>query len=140
MGVSIDLAKAHASHHYGELTAILTWVNDERALVLLPTYRKGAPWYVVMESAAFKYDNPVYLAHQAKKAAEVMGMADTRDNWFKLATIIHEALPDLIRMPHAPDKELSKATYGSMQLRLDGKLMAGEEIRLEKDTATYGTA
>lgn len=51
MSTTIDTRKAHLVRQHGDLTAIYTWINDERALVLVPTYRPGAPWYVVMESA-----------------------------------------------------------------------------------------
>ena len=36
MPVSLDLRKAHKVRRHGDLLAIYTWVNDERALVLLP--------------------------------------------------------------------------------------------------------
>jgi len=140
MGVSIDLARAHASHHYGEIIAVFTWVNDERALVLLPAYRKGAPWFVVMESASFKYDNPVYLARMSAKAAEVLGMEEAAGTAFKIANIIIEGLPDLIRMPSAPEPQMSKAAYGNMELRADGETIARQDIHLEHEGVTYGPA
>ena len=55
-----------------------------------------------------------------------------------VATIINEGLPDLIRMPHAPEKELEKAAIGSMKLREDGRLVAAQDIHLETEgAATY---
>ena len=42
MPVSLDLRKAHKVGRHGDLLAIYTWVNDERALVLLPARRKNA--------------------------------------------------------------------------------------------------
>ncbi len=138
MSVSIDMRKAHASHQFGEITQILTWVNDERAMVLLPTFRKGAPWYIVCESAAYKYDDEDYLVTQCRKAAEVLGMAESADTWFKIAKIIHDGLSDLIRMPSSPPVEYSKAAYGNMELKADGKTIAREDMRFEKDGATYG--
>ena len=138
MTVSIDLRRAHASHVFGEITQIMTWVNDERAMVLLPTFRKGAPWYIVCESAAYKYDDEAYLASQCKKAASVLGMDESTDTWFKIATIIHDGLSDLIRMPSAQPAEFHKASFGSMQLRGDGQLIAQEDIRVEDNGATYG--
>jgi hypothetical protein len=35
MPVSLDLRKAYKVRRHGDLLAIYTWVNDERALVLL---------------------------------------------------------------------------------------------------------
>ena len=100
MGATLDPRKAHLVRQHGDIIAIYTWVNDERALVLIPAHRKpGSPWFVVCESAAYRYDNPHYLAKQARKAAEVIGMDETQAAWFKIASIIIEGLGDLIRMP-----------------------------------------
>lgn len=139
MGATLDLNKAHLTRQFGDLVVVYTWVNDERAMVLIPAYRKNAAWYIVLESAAFKYDNPRYLARQAKIAAEVLGMEPSPNNWVKLATVINEGLPDLIEMPSAPDATLMRATVGEMKLFADGQLLGGEEIRLNNEAgATYG--
>jgi len=138
MGATLDPRKAHLVRQHGDIIAIYTWVNDERALVLMPAHRKpGSPWFVVCESAAYRYDNPHYLAQQAKKAAEVIGMGETQAAWFKIATIIIEGLGDLIRMPSAPEKELMSAPIGHMEIREDGELMTGRDIVLEKDEPEY---
>lgn len=137
--VSLDLTKAHLSRQHGDLTVVFTWVNDERAMVLIPTYRKGAAWYIVAESASYKYDNREYLKRQCMKAAEVLGMEPSPNNWIKLATIIHDALPDLITMPTGPENELTTANYGQMELRQDGKTMVAQDIKLEKEEGvSYG--
>lgn len=138
MGVTLDLRKAHLSRQHGDILAIYTWVNDERAMVLLPACRPGAPWYIVCESAAWKYDDPTYLASQCVKACDVLGMEPSRPNWVRLASIIHEGLPDLIRMPAAPPAEYLRGSVGSMELRADGQTIAGEDIRIEREGATYG--
>jgi len=138
MGVSLDLSKAFMSRQHGDITAIYTWVNDERALVLVPTFRSGAPWYVVMESAAFKYDDATYLARQCVTACNVLGLEPSRPNWVRVASIINEGLPDLIRMPSAPPTEYMRSSMGHMELRVDGQTVAGEDIRIEKEGATYG--
>jgi len=138
MGVSLDLRKAAFLRQHGDILAIYTWVNDERALVLLPARRaQGAPWFIVCESAAYKYEDPAYLARQGAKAAEVLGMDENQSTGFRLATIIIEGLPDLIRMPAAPEPEKT-ASIGEMMLMADGKVIGGEEIRLEKEAPTYG--
>lgn len=138
MGASLDLNKAHRTRQHGDLLAVYTWVNDERALVLIPAYRKNAAWYIVLESAAYKYDNPEYLARQCRIAAEVLGMEPSPNNWFKLANVIIEGLPDLIEMPSEPEALLSRATFGEMKLLENGKLIAGEEIRMPVESgASY---
>jgi hypothetical protein len=137
--ISVDLSKAHLTRQHGDLLAVYTWVNDERALILIPAYRKNAAWYIVCESAAYKYDNRQYLALQCKKAAEVLGMESSPNNWIKLATIIHDGLPDLITMPSAPDPALTRGTYGEVKILADGQLLGGEEARMPVESgATYG--
>jgi hypothetical protein len=123
---------------HGDILAIYTWVNDERALVLMPARRaQGAPWFIVCESAAYKYDDASYLARQASQAARVLGMDETTSTWYRIANIIIEGLPDLIRMPTAPIPELQRHAIGEMKLMADGKLVTGQEIREEKTGLEY---
>lgn len=144
MTVSLDLRRAHLVRQHGDITAVYTWVNDERALVLVATYRggnqfvPGAPWYVILEKNAHAYDDPVQLARTAHKAATVLGLDDSSSTWAKIATIIHDGLPDLVRMPTAPAAEFHRGSFGHQELRADGQLVAAQDIRLEKDGATYG--
>lgn len=138
MPASIDLRKAFLSRVHGDLMAVYSWIDDERALFLIPHQRPGAPWYIVKESAAYKYDDPAYLARQCVQACEVLGIEGSKPNWVRVATIINEGLPDLVRMPSAPDRELSRAAIGQMQLRADGELIGAQDIRLEDRGVTYG--
>ncbi len=138
MPTSIDTKKAHLTRYHGDIAAIYSWVNDERALILVAHRRPGSPWYIVMESAAFKYDEPRYLALQSAKACEVLGIEPSRPNWVRVATIINEGLPDLVAMPSAPPPEFHRASFGQMQLRADGEVVTGQDIRLEKEGVTYG--
>lgn len=143
MTVSIDTRKAHLTRVHGDVTAIYTWVNEQRALVLAATYRPGnqfvpgAPIYVVLEKNSHAYDDPIQLAHTARKAAQVLGLDESTKSWVKLATIIHEGLPDLIRMPSAPAPEFHKGSFGNMQLRADGQLIAAQDLQIEKSGAEY---
>lgn len=136
--ISLDLKKAHAAYQHGDIIAVLSWCNDERALILFPARRAiGSPWFIVLESAAFKYDDPRHCARMAAKAAEVLGMDETTSTATRVLDIILNYLPDLIRMPHAPDPELMRGSFGNMQLRADGKVIRGEEVRLEKSMPEY---
>lgn len=136
MGISINTRRAHAARQLGDLTFIFTWVNDERAMVIVPTFRVGAPWYIVADSAAWKYDEPAYLARQAIKAAEVLGMQGQE---VRIAGLIHDHLGDLVTMPSAPPQELSRARYGQLTLKADGMVIGGEEIRATVgEGASYG--
>ena len=143
MPATLDTRKAHLTRQHGDITAIYTWVNDERALVLVPTFRAGAPWFIVMENAAYTWDdhNPRNVAHvvaKSMKACEVLGIEPTPVNCRRIAGIVIDGLPDLIRMPSSPPAEFHRASFGHMELRADGELIAGEDIRVEKESATYG--
>lgn len=137
MPASIDLKRAHLWRTHGDLTAVYSWIDDERALFLIPHLRPGAPWYVVKESAAFKYDDVVYLHRQCITACEVLGIEPSRPNWVRVATIINEGLPDLVRMPTAPPLQRERGAVGQIQLRENGKVIGGEDIVLDKQGTTY---
>ena len=139
MSVSLDPRKAHAVHHKGDVLLILTWVNDERAMVLMPAHRlPGSPWFILCESAAYKYDNPQYLARQSAKAAQVLCMAETSSSAFRIADLIMNYLPDLIRMPSSPEPEKrSGRAYGEMHLKEGGKLIHSEVLTLDQPVPEY---
>lgn len=138
MPVSLDTRKAHLVRQHGDLMAVYTWVNDDRAMVLIPARRPGAPWYIVMESAAFRYDDTAYLARQCVKACDVLGIEPSRQNWVRVATIINEGLPDLVRMPSAPPAEQYAGSFGRLVLHADGDLILEDDVRLDKEGVTYG--
>ena len=150
MGVSLDLRKAHHSRIHGDIVAVLTWVNDERSLVLLPAHRKDAGWYILGESAAWKWNinaiDPternqvlVHADAQARIACMMMGIEATLRNRARIVNIITDVLPDLVRMPAAPEQEMVDAALGEMRLMADGKVIAAEDIKVEKKAgATYG--
>jgi hypothetical protein len=133
MPACIDLRKAHQHRQHGDLLAIYTWINGERALVLVPHLRRGAPWYVVMESAAYLYDDPAYLARQCPLACEVLGMEPTRANWARVGGIVHEGLPDLFRMPGEPVWERAGREFGQMVMKLNGQEVAREALTTALD-------
>jgi hypothetical protein len=142
MGVSLDLRRAHHHRQHGDIIAVYTWVNDERALVLLPAHRQGAPWFVVCESAAYTWDdedpkNIAEVVRKGTKACEVLGIEPTPHNVRRVAAIIIDGLPDLIRMPHAPEPEKMRHAIGEMKLMADGQMLSGAEIRLDKEAPTY---
>ena len=142
MPASIDLTKAHLHRVHGDITVIFSWINDERAMVLVPHLRKGAPWFVVMDSAAHTWDDhdakniPTVIA-KASKACEVLGIEPSPWNVRRIAGLVIDGIPDLIRMPSSPPKEYHRANFGHMELRADGDLIAQEHIKVEKEGATY---
>ena len=139
MSVKLDPRQAHKAHIVGDILIILTWVNDERAMVLMPAHRaQGSPWFVICESASYRYDTPRYLAQQSAKAAEVLGMDETSSTAFRIADLILNYLPDLIRMPTAPDPEKALASFGQMHLKEDGKIIHSEDLTLDAPVPEYG--
>jgi hypothetical protein len=138
MAVSLDPRKAHKALVIGDVLMILTWVNDERAMVLMPAHRAmGSPWFIIMESASYKYDEPRYLAQQAAKAAQIMGMDESTSTWVRVADIVMNYLPDLIRMPSSPTPEFHSGSFGTMTLMADGQAIRQEEIKVEKSGLEY---
>lgn len=137
MPACIDLRKAHLHRQHGDLLAVYTWINAERALVLIPAFRRKAPWYVVMESAAYQYDDPTYLAHKCVKACEVLGIEPCRANWVRIATIINEGLPDLYRMPSEPYQATVGQEFGEIKVMADGKAVAAEALTIPYAGAEY---
>ena len=128
MGLVVNTKRAHRVVQRGDLTLILTWVNDERAMVLLPTFRRGAPWFIVMDSVAWRYDDPRYLARMSAKAAEVLGM-DGQE--VRIATLLHDNLGELVTMPSAPPVRHVREVMGEVRMLEDGKEIGGAEVRAE---------
>lgn len=131
MGASLNFANCHLSRVHGEITCLYTWMGEERVMVLLPTYRRDATWFVVREPLAHLYDDPRHLLTKAIEACDVMGFGISKFTAAKIARVIHDGLPDLVRMPSSPPPEMSKGTYGSLILKADGQEIGGEEIRYE---------
>ena len=149
MPVSLDLRKAWKHQRHGDLVVVLTWVNDQRSLVLLPALRKNAGWYIVQESAAYKwgidhFDQDVRsgaMAHanqQAYVACAMLNLEPSRMNRAKVISVITGWLPDLVAMPSEPEPEFKPGSFGELVLRADGKPIAAEAIRHEVEGAQYG--
>lgn len=149
MPVSLDLRKAFKHQKHGDLMVVLTWVNDERSLVLMPTLRKNAGWVVIGESAAWKWgvdhedkamrmDAQAHALVESHKICDQLNLEPSKMNRARVISIITGWLPDLIRMPGAPEQEFNPESYGQMILRADGKAIAGQEIRTEVEGVSYG--
>jgi hypothetical protein len=149
MGVSLDLRKAHKHHRTGDLVVVLTWVNDERALVLLPALRRDAGWYIVAESAAWRWavDHPdrsmsrpamEHAVAQSHIACSVLGLEPSKINRARIISIVTGWIPDLIRMPGAPEPEYLPGSIGQSILTADGAPVAAEDVKIEKTGVMYG--
>lgn len=106
---AIDLTRTHFRRDLGDLSIFGTWVHNddqedtEPCLVVLPRYRlNGAVPCVIALSAAFKYNNPRYLAHASRFFAAQLGFEDEMTTVRKIATLIHDHMLDLLSMPLDP--------------------------------------
>lgn len=172
MPVSLDLRKAHMSRVYGDILAVFSWMDDKRALFLIPHRRRRAPWFVVPEEAAHEWSDqdranflpsltgnqrrrleklpaPVReamlhdlaesgLAARATKACIALGIEPSQINQHRVINIVNDSIADLVRMPSAPEPEFNPETYGQILLRADGKPIAAEDIKVEREGVTYG--
>lgn len=149
MPVSLDLRKAWKHHRTGDLIVVLTWVNDERSLVLMPALRRNAGWAIIGDSAAWKWavdhEDPATRIHaqrhalvESHKICDQLNLEPSRMNRARVISIITGWIPDLIRMQSAPEPEFNPESYGQMILRADGKPIAAEEVRTEVEGVTYG--
>lgn len=132
MTACIDTNKAWLTRIHGDIAAVYTWIDEERSLVLIPIHRHKPTWFIVQDSAAYKYADDGYLMQQAFKACEVMGFGVSPGTAYRIAKIIIEGLGDLIGMPNeAPDlvETAAQKTIGEMHiLDEDGKTVASEAI------------
>jgi hypothetical protein len=150
MPATLDLTKAFKHQRHGDIVIVLTWVNDSRALVLLPALRRDAGWYIVDESAAWLWgvDHPdrearrAALAHtleQSVVACDVLGIEPSMRNRARIVSLVSGWIPDLVRMPTAPLPEMSSTSRGEIVLTVDGRVVREEEIKVEADQgAVYG--
>lgn len=145
MGVSLDPRKAHSAHKYGDLNIILSWMNDKRAMFIIPNVRTNAPWFIISEEAAFEWsdqdaDNLIYLPARAYKACEVLGIEPSKPNVFRIISMVNDRMPDFLRMPSAQPPEKIAGTYGQMTLKANGEILRQEPIQFESTGAEYGNA
>lgn len=105
----LDLTRYHFVRHVGELTVYGTWVprldapgDSEPALAIVPRFREIGRPAVIALSAAYKYNDPAYLAHAAHIFTQSLGIAAGVNDTLKIATLIDDHLSDLISMPPEP--------------------------------------
>ena len=121
----IDLARHHFVRHIGDLSIYGSWVfnedqeDTEPCLVVIPRYRTtGFKPVVVALSAAYRYNNPVYLANVAGYFCKTLGYADDMATANKVASLIADHLHDLIIMPENPT---SSVVVGEAYVTSGGK-------------------
>lgn len=143
MPVSIDLSKAHRSRPYGDIMAVWSWINDGRALFLIPHRRRGAPWFIVLERAAHEWDDRdpnmlMQVIARAVKACDVLGLTPTPETARRIIRIVNDAIPELAAMPSSPPAEMKRGSWGDLTLRIDGQAVNSVPMQDAVEGATYG--
>lgn len=119
---AIDLSRHHFVRHLGDLSIYGSWLfnsdqeAEEPCLVVVPRYqRTGFKPCVVALSAAYKYNDPRYLARVSWEFLNLLGFAQTPTEGHKIASLIHDHLGDLLTMPPSPTTAIimADATIGS---------------------------
>lgn len=106
---AIDLTRHAWKRDAGDFSIYGTWVfnedqeDTEPCLVVIPRYRTGGLRPVVIAlSAAFRYNDPRYLARVTPVFLKMLGFDDGLSKAHALASLIHDHLYDLITMPVDP--------------------------------------
>lgn len=134
---AIDLTRSAFWRDIGDLSIIGTWLynedqeDTEPCLVVIPRYRRvGFKPVVVALSAAFRYNNPRYLAQVAGVFATQLGFVDDLTNARRIATMIHDHLLDLLTMPLDPTKA---EVVGEARVDLGGRMRTIEVLDYEQE-------
>lgn len=136
---AIDLSRYQFVREIGDLAIYGTWLwnedqeDTEPCLVVVPRYRRiGYKPVVVALSAAFRYNNPKYLAHVAGIFAESLGFSNDMTNARKIATLIHDHLLDLLTMPIDPT---DAKVVGEASVDIGGRRRTVEILDYEQQKA-----
>jgi hypothetical protein len=134
---AIDLTRYHFTRDVGDLSIFGTWLyNDDQedtepCLVVIPRYRTtGFKPVVVALSAAYRYNNPKYLAHVAGAFAQSLGFEDSLSQARKIATLIWDHLLDLLNMPLDPTEA---TVVGEVTIDQGGKKRTIEVLDYEQE-------
>lgn len=133
---AIDLSRHAFIREIGDLTLFGTWLyNDDQedtepCLVLIPRYRTaGFKPAVIALSAAFRYNNPRYLARASAIFAKNLGFEDMATA-NKIANLIYDHLDDLLTMPVDPT---IAHVIGEASLDVGGRKSTVEVLDYEQD-------
>lgn len=112
----LDLTRYAFRREVGDLTVYGTWVprpdadgDSEPALAIVPRFRVTGRPAVIALSAAYKYNDPTYLAMAAATFCCALGIADGVNNALSVANLIDDHLSDLISMPPEPTQAVAVA-------------------------------
>lgn len=132
---AIDLTRYAFVRQLGDMSLYGTWLmNDsqestEPCLVVIPSNRTtGFRPAVIALSAAFRYNDPRYLARASSVFARNLGM-DSMVSAHKLANLIFDHLGDLVTMPEDPQHAI---VVGEASITMDGRKRSLEVVDYEQ--------
>jgi hypothetical protein len=131
MSVHIGGANSYLQRVTGDIVSSYQWVNDEPAMILWPKIPKtNAGAFVLCLSSAHKYRDVRYLVAQAAKAAAFMGMEAHSFTVKRIADIILDGIPDLVKMPPQPvaKKQDHGVPVGELAIKVDGQTVHEQEV------------
>lgn len=101
---------ARFTRRKGDICAAFQYVNDEPAMCLFPAIKRShSGSFIICESAAYQYVDTRYLIQSAIKAADVMGMDQTKQTITRIADCILLWMDDLLMMPPKPEDLVEEA-------------------------------
>lgn len=125
MPIILGGGKCWKVRRHGDICAAFHWINQEPAIVLYPAHRRiGVTPFAIPLDSAYDYAETGHLIEKAALAADLMGFGSDRQTIHRIASIINDALPDLLSMPPEPG---SVDTFGPRQ---------GEEVKFTIDGTT----
>lgn len=134
---AIDLTRSHFRRDIGDMSVYGTWLHNEDqedtepCLVVIPRFRTmGFKPVVIALSAAFRYNDPRYLARAAGVFATSLGYADDLSTARKIATLVHDHLLDLLNMPVDPQ---SAVVVGEASVDIGGRKRTVEVLDYEQE-------
>ena len=124
----IDLAQRHFTHRRHEILAIGTWLHvDGQVRPAMALVRDGAEWhdltrpFIVTGDTAWRWSetigDPAFAARQCFLACQCLRLSVDQRNIFKIATLIHDLLGDLLSIPPFPPGGPRKAVIGELTVR-----------------------
>ena len=145
MPLTLDLAQVPLKRVHGDIICVFTYIgeDDERCMILLPANNRQCSWFVVCDSAAYKYDDSengdVYLWQQSILACQHLQIEPTKANIYRIAKIINDGLMDLVQMKPKKEYDQERLNIGSVTLKANGEVVAQEDFSVPKVTteATY---
>lgn len=134
---AIDLTRYAWKRELGDVAIFGTWLynedqeDTEPCLVLIPRYRTtGFKPVIIALSAAFRYNNPRYLAQVAGTISQSLGFSDDLTTARKIATLIYDHLGDLLNMPVDPTVA---QVIGSASVEVGGKKRTVDVLDFAQD-------